>query len=258
MRSDLLSRAVRLRIDGQGALPRVALSLVLLLVLLLVPAGLHAQQTDAEEPEKSAESKEPREPEEPARDLRHHSKIGASARIGASVGHVLAVPFAMALPGGGGSLRHRYHFAEDWFLEARMQLSLGADETGVLGGGYGLTGAIGYMWWDVGWSEFRSDLHLGIASYSLIPLPMLGLGHELSFFPVHNEWFVWEIEFELGTDILLIVPDLSAGISTSAAVAFGSMLVGVELAADGDVLVAIVANSASGALSATLYAGFAF
>jgi hypothetical protein len=169
---------------------------------------------------------------------------------------MLLAPFAFALPGGGGDLKYRYDLDDRWFLEGRGHLSLGVDDGGVLGGGYGLVGAFGLRWFDVRWCTLSSDIHLGLSSYSLIPVPMLGLYHELMFVPVDVEWLAWDIKLKASSDLLLIVPNLGAGASTALTFMLGPVLLGAELAAEGDLLIALVMNTASGALSARLFTGF--
>lgn len=189
--------------------------------------------------------------------IRHHQvKLGGAARLGGTAGHMLMAPFAFALPGGGGDLKYRYARDDRWFAEGRGHLSLGVDEGGVLGGGYSLAGAVGGYWFDVRWCALSTDFHLGLSSYSLIPIPMAGLYHELMFVPVDVGWLAWDIKLKASSDLLLIVPNLGAGASTALTFTIGPVLLGAELAAEGDLLIAVVMNSASGALSARLFTGF--
>lgn len=185
-------------------------------------------------------------------------KIGFSGQLGAGAGHVLVVPVVYAAPGLGGRGKYRLQFAERWHLEGRGGLSLGIDESGIIGGGYGAELALGYAWIDVDWMVLSSDFHLGLSSYSLIPIPAGGFYHEAAFYPVDLDFFVWDIKLGLTTDLLLIFPNL--GISAASGLTFfiGPLLLGIDLSAQADATVTILANSASAGLKAEVFAGFRF
>lgn len=188
----------------------------------------------------------------------HSLELGGDGRVGGTVGHILAVPMAFALPGGGAKLKYRLQLNEDWHLRADARLSLGVDEAGELGGGYGLLGGVGYCWGDKGWTRLESELHLGVRSYSLIPVPAIGLHHVWGFYPVRLDWLRWDITLDATTDLLVIVPYLSAGVSTGLTFSLGWVDLGAEVGAEGGVLIAVLANLASGAVYARGVVGARF
>jgi hypothetical protein len=185
-------------------------------------------------------------------------ELGLSGRFGGTIGHVLAAPVGFALPGAGFDLKLRLALPLAFYLESRAGFSLGVDESGVLGGGYGLLGAIGYRWFDESYATFSSDFHLGLSSYPLIPVPAVGTYHKLSFKLVHTNWCEWDAHLKANLDLLLIAPNASAGAATSFKFLLGDWQAGLEAGAEGEVLIAAVANFASGTLFARVLLGLDF
>lgn len=185
-------------------------------------------------------------------------ELSASGRVGASAGHLLVAPFAFALPGGGAELRVRHRLFRDLYGHGALAGSLGVDEHGTIGGGYRARAGLGLTWIDVGWFHFATEAHLGLGSFSLIPVPALGLRAAAAVRPVRFEHFIWELGADVEPELLVIVPRLKGGVHTAALVPLGSFFFGVAAEGSAEAVVAIVANVVSATGGVRLFAGFAY
>ena len=185
-------------------------------------------------------------------------ELSASGRVGASAGHVLAVPYAFTLPGGGADLKLRHGIHNALYGHGALSFSLGVDESGTLGGGYRARGGLGLTWLDVGWFAFATEAHLGLGSISLIPVPALGLRAAAVVRPVRFEHFVWELGADLEPELLVVVPRLKGGVHTAVTVPIGWFFLGVAAEASAEAVVAVVANLVSATAGARLFVGFAY
>lgn len=185
-------------------------------------------------------------------------ELSASGRVGASAGHVLVAPFAFALPGGGAELKLRHTLHDALYGHGALGGSLGVDENGTLGGGYRARAGLGLTWLDVGWFAFATEAHLGLGSFSLIPVPAIGLRAAALVRPLRFEHFIWELGVDVEPELLVIVPRVKGGVHTAALVPLGDFFVGVAAEGSAEAVVAIVANVVSATGGLRLFAGFSY
>lgn len=185
-------------------------------------------------------------------------ELGAGVRAGASAGHVGVAPFALALPGGGGDLKLTHRIKNSLYGHGRLAFAAGVDESGTVGGGYRARAGLGLEWIDVGWFLFNTEAHVGLSSFSLIPVPAAGLRAAARVRPVRLEHFIWELGVDVEPELLIIVPRFKAGAHTALVVPIGGFHMGIAAEGDAEAIVAIVANVVSATAGVRLFAGFSY
>jgi hypothetical protein len=178
---------------------------------------------------------------------------GLSGRVGASAGHLLNVPWAFALPGGGVNVALKYSFYDAFYSRSDVSVNLGVGETGTIGGSYRAQTGLGVRWFDVGWASLDTRSYIGLTSFSLIPVPGIGARLDVSVKPMRFEYFVWELLFATGLDLLVIVPNPWIGAGTGVYVPIGGWKIGLEVNGNAEAVVAVVANVVSANATARLY-----
>lgn len=186
-------------------------------------------------------------------------ELEMGGRLGGTVGNVLAVPFAVPGPGLTIDLATEIELFRIAFIGSSLGLSLGQSQRpGDLPlGGYGalvFAGARG----DLRWIKGEVDLHLGLTSLALVPIPRVGLGMQGSVLPVREDWIEWDMTARSDLDVLLIAPAPGASLSTGVRLNFGHAWAELRLGADGNVVVAVLYNALSGAISLSLAGGYTF
>lgn len=186
-------------------------------------------------------------------------KLKLGGRLGGSVGNVLAVPFAVPGPGVTIDLASEFELFRAAFVGTSLGVSLGQSERpgDIPLGGYGALifgGARG----DLRWLKGEVDLHLGVTSLALVPIPRLGIGVQGSVLPVREDWIEWDVTARSDLDVLLIAPAPGASLSTGVRLNIGDAWTELRLGADGNAVVAVLVNSLSGSLSLALAGGYTF
>lgn len=177
----------------------------------------------------------------------HEFQVQGSGRVGAQVGHVWMVPEAAILPGAGLTLRYRGMWRERFFVGLELGGNAGVDEEGEPLGGYRAMVSGGMRWMRTRWLSAQTEVHGGMSSFSLIPLPRVGVGHSVALNLLPRAWVLAaELGVNANTDVLLVAPAVGAGAFAGVSLTLWKLLLGVELGASGEVLVAAVANSAAG------------
>ena len=224
-------------------------------VLALLLAVSAAPPPDSDPPAPSAAPLPPPQPAVPDRpwDL----ELGGAGRVGASAGHLLNVPWAFALPGGGANLKLKYDIRDSFYARGVVSVNLGVGETGTLGGSYRAQIGLGIAWLDIDWATFDTTAYIGLQSLSLIPIPGLGGELVLGLKPVRLQWLVWEAEVATGLDFLLIVPRVWVSASTGIYVPIGGWKIGAEVTGSAEAIVAIVANVVSATAVGRVYTSVA-
>ena len=177
----------------------------------------------------------------------HEFQVQGSGRVGAQVGHVWMVPEAAILPGAGLTLRYRGLWRERFFVGLELGGNAGVDEEGEPLGGYRAMVSGGMRWLRTRWLSAQTELHGGMSSFSLIPLPRVGVGHSVALNLLPRAWVLAaELGLNANMDVLLVAPAVGGGAFAGVSLTLWKLLLGVELGASGEVLVAAVANSAAG------------
>ena len=178
--------------------------------------------------------------------MQHEVLVTGSGRVGAQVGHVWMVPEAAVLPGAGLALRYRGIWRKRFFVGVEMAGNAGADEEGEPFGGYRAMAMGGMRWLRTRWLSGQTEVHGGLSSFSLIPLPRVGVGHSVALNLLPRRWPVTaELGVNANTDILLVAPAVGAGVFAGLSLQVWKVTLGMELGTSGEVLVAAVANSAA-------------
>jgi hypothetical protein len=191
----------------------------------------------------------------------HAFSIGAVGKGGYSIGHVWNLPYtSVPSPGVGLRARYRLQLNESWRMTADGTISVGGSDDGsvVSVGSYRATFGVGHLWFDLGWLQWWTTAHLGFESFLLIPVPLYGFSNELILLPIRWSWLIWSITGVLDTDLYVIVPSITVALSTAVVVPIWFMWVGGEVLAEGQGIVAGVANAAGGSVQARVITGFVF
>ena len=96
---------------------------------------------------------------------------------------------------------------------------------------YSLLGALSYNWALGSRFSLSPEVHAGIASLLLIPLPLLGLGLQANLTLVDADLLTWSLGGEAAADVLLLLPALSGDVYTSVAFKLGWLRLGVRATA---------------------------
>ncbi len=185
-------------------------------------------------------------------------EVGGVGRAGGVAGHVWAVPAVGPALGGGGRFRLRYAFSPAWEISGSAGAVVGAADDGSLGFGYNGFATLHLNWIRLSWLRLQSATHAGLTGFLLFPIPTFGFTHSATFYPVNLEFFRWNIRLGIVTDVLLVVPHLGADVATGVEFFFGPVVIGAEVRAEGDLLIAVIANQASALAVAELSVGFRF
>lgn len=176
-------------------------------------------------------------------------RLHGDARLGVSVGNVLLVPFVVPGPAGGGALEAR--------LVAFEHLTVGADVAASFGlatdrsdpaplAGYRGRLRCGLLA-DADRLVLAIDVHAGVSSVALLPLPKVGVQGAATFRIVRTEHISWDLKAEADADLILIAPAPGFGVSSGVTVGAGLFEFGVRVGVDADAVVAVVVNTAGAA-----------
>ncbi len=202
----------------------------------------------------------PAEPEgDDASTLVSESRLTTGARLGAAAGNVGAVPFFVPGPGGFVTVSGRLVGFNLLFAGADGGLSLGLDETST-------TSVAGYkarmfagLRLSFDWIAFEADIHGGLTSVALLPVPRMGLGAETRIaLPLccdDDKVFTLDAEGRLDADLLLIAPAPAVSVEGGATWYIGPVFVRGRVGIDADAVVAIIANTVSASVFAALTLG---
>lgn len=187
------------------------------------------------------------------------------APCGAGSGSFVGIPYISVGPGVGVSGQYQYRLGDSWRLSLSGDFSIGGFKEGSLLGQLGsYNGRLGltFVWFDdaLGFS-LTSEPHMGLSSISLVPIPLAGVTHELSFSPLFwldQQWVVWNINAALTTDLLVVVPYPSVSVSTLFMARVFGAFVGVEAAAGAEAKIGVLANSVGGSVGLRFVGGYAF
>jgi hypothetical protein len=191
----------------------------------------------------------------------HGFSLGVVGKGGYSIGHVWSVPYwSVPSPGVGLRARYRLRLNEWWRLTTDGTVSIGGSDDGsiISVGSYRATFGVGRLWFDLGWLQWWTTMHLGFESFLLIPVPLVGVSNELVLMPIRWSWLIWSITGVLDTDLYVIVPSITVALSTAVVVPIWFTWVGAEVLAEGQGIVAGVANAAGASVQARMITGFVF
>ena len=191
----------------------------------------------------------------------HGFSLGLITKAGYSIGHVWNIPFtSVPTPGVGIRGRYRLMIAPAWRFTVDGSVSIGGSDDGsaVSVGSYRATAGVGRRWFDFGWFQWWTTLHGGFESFFLVPVPLLGVSNEFVLTPIRWSWLIWSNVFVVDTDLYVIVPSVTGTISSSVVVPIWFTWIGAEVIAEGQGIVAGVANSVGGSVGARLLTGFVF
>ena len=187
-------------------------------------------------------------------------RLNLEGRLGASVGNVLLVPFVVPGPGVGGELSAQLVFVEHITFGADLALSFGlatdrADPAPLAGyKGRLRAGLLA----DADNLVLSADLHAGISSIALLPLPRVGLGGAATFRLYRGEVLTWDVKADLDLDVVIIAPSPGIGLSTGLSWRFGVLEFGARVGVDADAVVAVIVNTAGAAVFLNVFAGGRF
>jgi hypothetical protein len=190
--------------------------------------GLAALALLAAEAGTAADAPQVTEREEPdVISPRHHLRAGAAAGLGAGFSVLPPVPYA--LPWLELEAAYDLRLTHVWAASARLDLALGPSPDGgtAIGGYFGVL-ELEREWFATGFVRLSSAGRVGVVSFALVPLPLVGLGHTLAFTHVDREHFVWSTGFDLNTDAVLL-PVLSGGAWTRATARAGGFELSLRL-----------------------------
>lgn len=191
----------------------------------------------------------------------HGFSLGLITKAGYSIGHLWNIPFtSVPTPGVGLRGRYRLMLAPTWRFTVDGSVSIGGSDDGsaVSVGSYRATAGVGHRWFDFGWFQWWTTLHAGFESFFLIPVPLMGVSNEFVLTPIRWSWLIWSNVLVIDTDLYVIVPSVTGTISSSVVVPIWFTWVGAEVIAEGQGIVAGVANSVGGSIGARLLTGFVF
>lgn len=186
------------------------------------------------------------------------ARLDVTGRLGGVVGHVLLVPYALPAPSLAATAKIAHAFGERFFVDGELRLGAGLVPPADVAVGYLGRGTIGVWWFDVGWAALASDAHGGIASLALLPLPRVGLGHELVLRPYVGDVVGWDVSARLDTDLHLVFPAVNAAVATTGRLTLGAFVASLEVGAEADVFVGFAFNSAGAGVYAKGGAGMRF
>jgi hypothetical protein len=100
-----------------------------------------------------------------------------------------------------------------------------------------------------------ADLHAGVSSVALLPLPRVGLGGSATFRLWRDEVFTWDIKADADADLVVIAPAPGVGVSTGTSWRFGGVETGARVGVDADAVVAVFVNTPGAAVYASAVVG---
>ena len=183
-------------------------------------------------------------------------------RFGGSIGNVLAVPFAVPGPGATQTLRADltafvFYGAVD--ISATLGMRDDQGDAPIVGYGAMLRGGLRF---DLEVVKLQAELHGGISSLALFPLPRGGVGFSASLYPVRTRSFQVDITPSLDLDALLIAPAPSAELSAGARYTLSgcgqSLWIEARAGVQGSAIIAVLVNTLSGAVFLGAHAGVTF
>jgi hypothetical protein len=207
---------------------------------------------------------ENRGPPPPRGPVRVTLRSSLDGRLGGAVGNVLLVPFATPGPGLGASLGGTFLVWDTFFTRADIAASAGYAQNGdalPLAGYEGLVAVGARM--NGRYAGLSADVHLGVSSVALFPLPRTGVGGEVIVRPVAVDFdddagFWWDFRLRADADVLIIAPAPSASLSTGVRWWGGSTFVGARAGVAGDAIIAVVFNTVGASAFLSLESGLVF
>ncbi len=192
-----------------------------------------------------------------ARIVRGTSSVRFDGRAGGSVGNVLLVPFATPGPGASLAVDGELTFLNLAFTHLDIAASMGFSQSGdpVPLAGYRAMGAAGLRQ-QGRFAGLGADVHAGITSFALIPLPRYGVGADLAVILVNWGGFSWEIKARGDLDLLVIAPAPSASLTTALRWRSDDGWFAVRGGVAGDAIVAVLVNTLGAQVFVGVEAGF--
>jgi hypothetical protein len=187
---------------------------------------------------------------------------GTDGRFGGSIGNVLAVPFAVPGPGATQTLRADLTaFIFFGAIDVSATLGLRDDQGDAPLVGYGAMLRSGLRF-DFQVLRLQAEVHGGISSLALFPLPRAGVGFAASLYPVRTRSYQIDITPSLDLDALLIAPAPSAELSAGARYILSgcgqSIWLEARAGVQGSAVIAVLANTLSGAVFIGAHIGVTF
>jgi hypothetical protein len=201
----------------------------------------------------------PAEPEDDDPLLRSEARLTFGGRLGAAAGNVLAVPFFVPGPGGYVTGSQRLVAFNLLFAGADGGLSLGLDEQSTTSvAGYKVRMLAGLRL-SFDWIAFEADMHGGLTSVALVPVPRFGLGAETRLaLPLccDDERIVTlDAEGRFDADLLLIAPAPALSVEGGATWYIGPVFLRGRAGIDADAVIALIANTVSASVFASITLG---
>lgn len=202
-------------------------------------------------------------PKDPFRLVRSTARLHLNGRFGVSVGNVLLVPFVIPGPAGGGEFSGQLtffdHFTAGVDVGASFGLATDRSDPAPLAGYRGRL-RLGLLA-DADALVLAADLHAGLSSVALLPLPKVGVGASATFRLYRGEVFTWDIKSDGEFDLVIIAPAPGLGVSTGFTWRFGNDIgvdTGVRFGVEADAVVAVVVNTAGAAAFVDAFIGGRF
>lgn len=214
--------------------------------------------TTTPEPPKPTEPTEP--PKEEPRWWQASLRLHGDARLGVTAGNVLLVPFVVPGPAAGGQFEAQFVVFEHVTVGADIAASFGlATDRSDPAPLAGYRGRVRFgLLADADRLVLAVDLHAGVSSVALLPLPKVGISGAATFRLVHTEYVSWDLKADADADVIIIAPAPGLGVSSGVTVRFGGFESGVRVGVDADAVVAVVVNTAGAAAYVDVFAGARF
>lgn len=204
----------------------------------------------------------PAEPgdDDDAATLASEGRVTLGGRLGVAAGNVGAVPFFLPGPGAFFTLSQRLVAFNLLFAGADGGLSLGINENS---DSTSIAGYKGRMFAGLrlsfDWIAFEGDVHGGLTSVALLPVPRMGLGAETRIaLPVcceDEKIITLDAEGRFDADLLLIAPAPAISVEAGATWYIGPVFARGRVGIDADAVVAIIANTVSASVFAAVTLG---
>jgi hypothetical protein len=200
---------------------------------------------------------EPQDDDDPL--LLSESRLTLGGRLGAAAGNVGTVPFFVPGPGAYVAASGRFVGFNLLFAGADAGVSLGLDEQSTTSvAGYKARMLAGLRL-SFDWIAFEADIHGGLTSIALLPVPRMGLGAEtrvaLPLCCDDERILTLDGEGRLDADLLLIAPAPALSVEGGATWYIGPVFLRARVGVDADAVVALVANAVSASVFAALTLG---
>ena len=184
------------------------------------------------------------------------SRLTFGGRLGAAAGNGLAVPFFGPGPGAFVTGSQRLLAFDLFYLGGDAGLSLGINDSGDFSSIAGYRGRVSAgLSLPIDMVTFEAELHGGITSIAVVPVPRMGLGGAVKLALPVADFMTLDAEGRADVDFLVIVPAPAASLEGGATLWLGDALfTRLRAGIEGDAVIALVANSVSASvfLSVTL------